>query len=254
MQSHTHATAHPSPHAGMKEELITRLQNACAQRDEARAQVMELEARLQKAAADFTHQQEETQKALAAAAGAANGGAAAAFDVSGIGRMGKGASAALQQLAAQGPTMARLMAEAANSYLSPGGAGAGGAGAVGAGARPLGSLVVFGPSIERLHAIPNPIQSSHPAPSTQPTLPLHPNKNPRPQRRHAGRPRARPRPARHPRPRRVGRGRAAGDGAGAPDAGAAGAPRLSGGCAFGRAARLGGFQDWLQCTRHPLID
>jgi len=106
-------------------------------------QVMELEARLQKAAADFAQQQDESQKSAAASAAAggprpdANG-----IDVSSIGRMGKGASVALQQLAAQGPGMARMMAEAANSYLQPGAGGAAGAGA-GAGSGGLRGLCVF---------------------------------------------------------------------------------------------------------------
>jgi hypothetical protein len=140
----------------MKDELITRLQNACAQRDEARAQVMELENRLQKAAADFAHQQEETNKAVAAAAAAAAAGAeangGAPIDVSVIGRMGKGASAALQQLAAQGPGMARMMVEAANSYLQPGAPGAPApaapgarAAAAAAGAGPSAAMLAAGP-------------------------------------------------------------------------------------------------------------
>jgi hypothetical protein len=147
----------------MKEELITRLQNACAQRDEARAQVMELEARLHKAASDLANSQDEARKAIevAAAAGPAHGGAADANggppggEVSAaFSRMGKGASAALEKLASQGPGMARMMKEAANTYLGPdrphGAAGAAGASfewGVGVGLVASGSIQYPPPSL-----------------------------------------------------------------------------------------------------------
>lgn len=47
---------------GMKEELITRLQNACAQRDEARGQVLELQAEMQRVQESLTQQQQKLQE------------------------------------------------------------------------------------------------------------------------------------------------------------------------------------------------
>ncbi|KAI8462592.1 MAG: hypothetical protein J3K34DRAFT_527632 [Monoraphidium minutum] len=135
---------------GMKDELITRLQNACAQRDEARAQVMELEARLLKAVADLQQQQGDGARALAAAAAAAAGAAGAApaapgapaapaaaaagggaVDLAAFARMGR---SAMQQLAAQGPGVARMMAEAAQGVLGPQAAAAAAGGGAGGGA------------------------------------------------------------------------------------------------------------------------
>jgi hypothetical protein len=99
---------------------------------------MELENRLQKAAAELAQQQDAARRSGAAspsgaaAAAAAAGGEPSANggppDATVLGRMGKGASAALQQLAAQGPGMARMVAEAANAYLAPGAAPPGAAG------------------------------------------------------------------------------------------------------------------------------
>ncbi|KAF8063028.1 XI-F [Scenedesmus sp. PABB004] len=133
---------------GMKDELITRLQNACAQRDEARAQVMELDNRLQKAAADAVKQQDETRKAVAAAAAAAasappaaaqpaappaaagappaavgpDGAPLANGDGTVLGSMRKQAGAMLQQA----PGYARMLGESLGMAGHPDGAGLGG--------------------------------------------------------------------------------------------------------------------------------
>jgi myosin V len=123
---------------GMKEELIARLQNACAQRDEARAQAMELEARLGKASAEVDEEKQKRAAAEEAGAAAAAAAVAAAASASatvtaaagggagGAGDKASGVRGLMQSLATQAPGYARsLIADATGGAVF----GAGGAGA-----------------------------------------------------------------------------------------------------------------------------
>jgi len=112
---------------GMKEELIARLQNACAQRDEARAQAMELEARLQRSAGEVAAAREEGAAAAAAAAAAASAAAVVTTGASGGDKAG--VRGLMHSLAIQAPGYARMIADATGGYLAGAGAGGGVAGA-----------------------------------------------------------------------------------------------------------------------------
>ncbi|KAG1657561.1 hypothetical protein FOA52_006761 [Chlamydomonas sp. UWO 241] len=91
---------------GMKDDLMTRLQNACGQRDDARAQVLELQAEMEKARELV--QKRERQLTVASKAAVANAAAAAAA-----------VAAAGEQAAGAGTAAAAAVASVSGAGASP---------------------------------------------------------------------------------------------------------------------------------------